>query len=130
MMPVTVLVIDDEISYGEAIIDVLANLDLSTGFVTCAKDAFNAIRQLNPSLILLDIMMPETDGLTFLRLLRGVMGSDIPVVVVSAKCSKEDRVIALRAGADEFLAKPFAIQQLYEVIGPFLNNKTSSRHIH
>ena len=129
-MPATVLVIDDEISYGEAIIDVLANINLSTGFVSCAKDAFNAIRRLNPSLILLDIMMPETDGLTFLRLLRGVAGLDIPVVVVSAKCSEEDRVTAIRAGADEFLAKPFAVQELYEVIGPFLNEKNSCPQIH
>jgi DNA-binding response OmpR family regulator len=129
-MPNKVLVVDDEISYGEAIVDILANLDLPTDFVSNAKDAFEAIRRFNPSLILLDIMMPETDGLTFLRMLRSVNGSDIPVVVVSAKCSEEDRVTAFRAGANGFLAKPFGVQDLYDVIGPFLNGNSSSRQFH
>lgn len=83
---------------------------LSTG---SAESAFKLVRESapnSPALILLDIALPSMDGLTFLRLLREE--SRIPVILVSGRCTEVDRIIGLKAGADDFLAKPFSMGEL------------------
>ena len=73
-----------------------------------ALDGFEAIRKLSdaqPDIVLLDLMMPELDGLETLRMMRQT--HDVPIVIVSAKASKEDIVEGLNAGGDDYVPKPF-----------------------
>ena len=84
------------------------------GFVTAAEAngqrAYERIVQENYDLILLDIMLPEMDGLTICREVRKL--SDVPIIMLTAKDEIEDKVNGLDIGADDYLTKPFAIQEL------------------
>jgi two-component system OmpR family response regulator len=113
----TVLLIDDEKPYAEIIGSVLESLDIDVIIAGDSMEALNFLQQIVPDLILLDVMMPEVDGLTLLRWLREHSEQDdIPIHVVSAKAMTEDREAALSAGADGFLAKPFDIKDLRDLV--------------
>lgn len=74
-----------------------------------------------PDLILLDIMMPEIDGLTFVRRMRSKPEwADIPVIIASARELDEDRINVGEAGANAFLSKPFSTKELRAVLREFL----------
>ena len=113
----TVLLIDDEKPYAEIIKSALESLDIDVLIACDSKEALNFLQQMVPDLILLDVMMPDVDGLTLLRWLREHSEQDdIPIHVVSAKAMTEDREAALSAGADGFLAKPFDIKNLRDLV--------------
>lgn len=68
---------------------------------------------MRPELILLDVMLPETDGISILKKLKGSGNTkDIPVIIVSAKSQELDAVIGLDSGADDYVAKPFGVVEL------------------
>lgn len=74
---------------------------------------FDALRQCRPDLVLLDIMLPDLDGVSILRRLRAKPETrDIPVVMATAKGMEYDRVSALDQGADDYLAKPFSMLEM------------------
>lgn len=74
---------------------------------------FEALEKHMPELVLLDIMLPDEDGLSILRRLRGRRStSDIPIILATAKGSEYDKVKGLDGGADDYLAKPFGMMEL------------------
>jgi DNA-binding response OmpR family regulator len=75
-----------------------------------AESGLKIAREDAPALILLDIALPAMDGLTFLRLLR--QESRIPVILLSGRGSDVDRILGLKAGADDYVAKPFSVAEL------------------
>jgi len=82
--------------------------------VASAKDGAEALEALTkdlPDLLLLDVMMPHIDGLTVCRRLRAT-GNDVPVLMLTARHEVRDRVAGLDAGADDYLVKPFALEEL------------------
>ncbi|OGO10818.1 MAG: hypothetical protein A2Z66_13305 [Chloroflexi bacterium RBG_13_66_10] len=112
-----VLLIDDEIGYAKVIQDALQPLGIEVLIATNATEALLLYQQVNPSMILLDVMMPEIDGLTLLRWLREHSDQRrIPIHVVSAKSTPADQKAAIKAGADGFLAKPFTFEELRHLI--------------
>ncbi|MBL7662917.1 response regulator transcription factor [bacterium] len=70
-----------------------------------------AFQAQNPDLVILDVMMPEMDGLEVCRNIRSSR-DDIPVIMLTAKCAEIDKVVGLELGADDYLTKPFAIREL------------------
>lgn len=74
-------------------------------------EAVEAVRSENPELLILDVMMPNMDGLEVCRTLRGE-GWDRPILVLTARDGVSDRVAGLDAGADDYLPKPFALEEL------------------
>jgi DNA-binding response OmpR family regulator len=74
------------------------------------KEALEKARALNPSLVLLDIMMPEMDGFEVMRTLR--KETDIPVVMLTARADDVDKVVGLELGADDYITKPFNPREL------------------
>ncbi|MBU6246022.1 MAG: response regulator transcription factor [Actinomycetales bacterium] len=110
-MNATVLVVDDEAAVNDAICDVL----LLAGYRTlAANDGIQALRMLREqdcSLIVLDLSMPRMDGLTMLTRLRD-SGDTTPVIVLTARQSPDDVQRAFEAGADDFVRKPFGMQEL------------------
>ena len=92
------------------------------GFQTATEEngrrAFERIVQEEYDLVLLDVMLPEMDGLTICRQVRQL--SDIPIIMLTAKDEIEDKVNGLDLGADDYITKPFAIQELFARISAAL----------
>lgn len=105
-----ILVIEDERHIAEGI---KLNLNMQGYGVKIAPDGIAGLdlwRQWNPDLIILDIMLPMIDGLSVLRTIRKE-DEKLPVLILSAKGSAEDRVMGLRCGVDDYLAKPFDLDE-------------------
>ena len=84
----------------------------ATGFET-AKEFYKALNEKLPELILLDIMLPDEDGLSILKRLRSRADTQkIPVILVTAKTSEIDKVKGLDGGADDYIAKPFGVMEM------------------
>lgn len=108
-----ILAVDDE----EHILELLSyNLQNAGYSVVTAKSAAEAKRALSlqkPALILLDVMMPEQDGLDFCRQLRAdPQYFDIPIIMLTALGEEVDRVLGLEIGADDYITKPFSVREL------------------
>lgn len=79
----------------------------------CGKPFFEAMKQALPQLILLDIMLPDEDGISILHKLKSdPVTEKIPVIMLSAKSSEIDKVTGLEAGADDYITKPFGVMEL------------------
>lgn len=116
-----ILLIDDEEAYARVIKEALAPIGIEVHIACNAMEAMLIMQQITPTVILLDVMMPEVDGLTLLRWLRNNSdGQRIPIHIVSAKALPEDRDAAIRAGADGFMAKPFTMQDLKEQLKDYI----------
>lgn len=111
-----VLVVDDDDAYCTIIRELLIRHGYCPLVAYSAAEALELIQRERPDLILADIMMPEVDGLTFIRRLRSTPHSGIPTIVVSALVMARERAEAAQAGADAFVAKPFSINQLRATI--------------
>ncbi len=105
-----ILVVDDEPS----IVDVLSyNLTKAGHQPIAARDGEQAIklaRAENPDLVILDLMLPGVDGLEVCRKLR--TGSNVPIIMLTAKDEEIDRVVGLEVGADDYVVKPFSVREL------------------
>jgi DNA-binding response OmpR family regulator len=105
-----ILVVDDE----PAVTDLLAyNLRKAHYDVLTAADGHTALRlagESKPDLILLDLMIPEVDGLDVCRELR--KSSGVPIIMITARGEEVDRVVGLEIGADDYVTKPFSVREL------------------
>jgi two-component system alkaline phosphatase synthesis response regulator PhoP len=106
----TVLVVDDEPILRETITFNLKREGLNVLLASDGEEALDIARQSSPDLIVLDIMLPVIDGLQVLRILREE--STVPILLLSARGEEIDRVFGLELGADDYLAKPFAMREL------------------
>ena len=110
-MPMTILVVDDD----QAVRDSLArSLHYSDYEVETADDGVDALAKLSamrPDAVVMDVMMPRLDGLETTRMLRA-SGNDVPILVLTARDAVGDRVDGLDAGADDYMVKPFALDEL------------------
>ena len=109
-MAAHVLVVDDEPALARAL---EINLKAHGWQVTTAGDgrgALDAVAAVHPDVVLLDLGLPDLDGMEVLAGIRG--WTNVPIVVLSARQHGEDKVEALDAGADDYVTKPFAMQEL------------------
>jgi two-component system response regulator PrrA len=109
--PPRVLVVDDEAAIREALERALR---LEGFVVDLAEGGTVALERLAaepPDVVVLDVVMPDLDGIEVTRRLRGA-GSRVPICILSARDEVADRVAGLRAGADDYLVKPFALEEL------------------
>ena len=107
----SILLVEDEENLHEAL---KLNLELEGYSVTSAFDGAAALKAINNEyfdLIILDIMLPEMDGLAVTESIR-ISNNEIPILILSAKNSSADRVTGLRKGADDYLTKPFNLEEL------------------
>lgn len=109
----TVLVIDDDENIIELIKLGLKYEGFQVESTSTGLDGLAAAQRLNPDLIILDLMLPEMDGLEVARRLReNPTTRDIPILMLTAKDEVRDRVAGLETGADDYLAKPFSFEEL------------------
>ncbi len=109
--PIRVLVVDDE----QLLADLLASALRYEGWeVTTAGTGFAAVRlarEIEPDVVVLDIMLPDFDGLEVMRRIHG-HDPDVPVLFLTAKDAVEDRVAGLTAGGDDYVTKPFSLEEV------------------
>ncbi len=106
----TILIVEDDAGISDFV-----NAELQhEGYTTCTafdgRQALELFEKKSPDLILLDVMIPELSGLEVLRRIRKT--SDVPVIMVTARGETYDKVNGLNAGADDYIAKPFEIEEL------------------
>ncbi|MER7545660.1 response regulator transcription factor [Spirillospora sp. NPDC127506] len=109
--PARILVVDDEPAVRESL---TSSLEFEGYLVAGAADGVAALDQVErraPDLVVLDVLMPRMDGLTACRRLRA-LGATMPVLMLTARDMVGDRVTGLDAGADDYLAKPFELDEL------------------
>jgi len=120
-MATRILVVDDE----PAVTDLLAyNLRAAKYEVLVATDgraALQLAREAGRDLILLDVMLPEVDGLEVCRELR--KSGDVPIIMITARGEETDRVVGLELGADDYVCKPFSVRELMARIKTVLRRR-------
>ena len=120
----TILVIDDEQPFCEVVAEILTTFGYPVRKAFNASQALEVLESVIPILIILDIMMPDVDGLTLVRKFRADPRlSKIPVIMSSAKYLMEDRAEAINAGASAYLTKPFSAAELRSSIVEILGER-------
>jgi len=121
MLKPVILIVDDERLYVDLLGELLEKYGLEAHTAYDAGDALFRLRAKKPDLILMDLKMPQMDGLSLIDRLRSERKwQHIPIIVVSAKTGKQDQQAALDAGANRFLSKPFSSKELKSVLGEFV----------
>lgn len=106
-----VLLVEDNALLAKAVVRALKNAGFSVNHVERGKLALSAIKTARPDLLVLDLGLPDMDGLEVLKAARKE-GFSNPVLILTARDSTPDKVLGLDAGADDYLAKPFEIDEL------------------
>ena len=109
--PLRVLVVDDEASLCELLATVLRYEGWQVETARGGHAALRVARSLDPDVVVLDMMMPDLDGLAVLRRLRGYKPM-VPVLFLTARDAVEDRVAGLTAGGDDYVTKPFSLEEV------------------
>lgn len=107
-----ILVVDDEASVVEVVTLYLRREGFQVRTAQDGQAALRAIAERRPALVVLDLMLPEVDGLTILRRLRDVDGLSVPVIMLTARRQETDRIYGLELGADDYVTKPFSPAEL------------------
>lgn len=105
-----ILIVDDEPGIVRLIAMYLEREGFQTSSARTGAEALAAVRSSDPSLVVLDIMLPDIDGWEVCREIRAV--SDVPIVMLTARESDEDKIVGLELGADDYVTKPFSPKQL------------------
>lgn len=113
------LVVEDELRIVDILKDVLESAGFAVDAVNTATGARNALSDIPYDAVILDLGLPDGDGLEVLKSARA-QGLQIPILVLTARDAIDDRVFGLDAGADDYLVKPFAIQELVSRIKALL----------
>ena len=108
---IKLLVVDDDPALRQLLADYLNKHDYDTLIASDATDLEAMIQRFSPALIVLDRMMPGIDGLDACKRLRDG-GEDIPIILLTAKDTTQEKIAGLKAGADDYLGKPFDPREL------------------
>ncbi|MGH1500873.1 two-component system response regulator BaeR [Yersinia proxima] len=106
----TVLIVEDEPKLGQLLVDYLQAAGYSTQWLTNGAEVVAAVRQSPPAIILLDLMLPGSDGISICREIRRF--SDVPIMMVTAKTEEIDRLLGLEIGADDYICKPYSPREV------------------
>lgn len=107
-----VLVVDDEASVVEVVGLYLRREGYKVRTASDGRQALRAIENQPPALVVLDLMLPEVDGIEILRRLRSESGLTVPIIMLTARGQETDRIYGLEMGADDYIVKPFSPAEL------------------
>ena len=113
-----ILVVEDDKGISEYLIPELNHEGFETVVASTGRQGIEMFQKENPDLILLDVMLPELNGIEVLRRIREV--SNVPIIMETARGESIDKVNGLNAGADDYIAKPFDIEELIARINAVL----------
>jgi two-component system, OmpR family, response regulator MprA len=124
-MSTHILIVDDESHVTNALRRTLAYEGYRVSTAADGEGALSLARTKPPDLVILDLMLPGIDGLEVCRRLRAA-GDDVVVLILTARDTVADRVLGLETGADDYLIKPFALEELLARIKALLRRHTTS----
>lgn len=107
---VKVLLVEDDSSIAKSVIASLTTAGLETLHVATGKEAIASVSQWQPDVVLMDLGLPDMDGLDVSKVIRET--SQVPIIIVSARGDELDRVLGLELGADDYVVKPFSQREL------------------
>lgn len=107
----TILLVEDDDRISEPLVRVLASEGFDVTHVTHGRAALDQVASARPDLVLLDLTLPDIDGLDVCRKLRSDL-RDLPIVMLTARGDEVDVIVGLDAGADDYIAKPFRLAEL------------------
>ncbi len=122
----SILLVEDEENLHEAL---KLNLELEGYEVTSAFDGISALQSVQNEyfdLIIMDVMLPEMDGINVTETIR-ISNNEVPILILSAKNSSADRVLGLKKGADDYLTKPFNLEELLLRVTKLINKNLKLR---
>lgn len=121
-----IFIVEDDKNIREIETIALKNSGYEIEDFECAKDFYERIEEKVPTLILLDIMLPDDDGLNMVANLRSKSNTkDIPIILVTAKTTEIDKVKGLDCGADDYMTKPFGVMELISRVKALLRRSKS-----
>jgi two-component system, OmpR family, response regulator MprA len=126
-MKAHILVVDDDPRITNLLRRVLAYEGYSVASAASGSEALNRSLERPPDLVVLDIMLPELDGLEVAQRLRAA-GDNVPILMLTARDTVADRVKGLETGADDYLVKPFAPEELVARVKALLRRSQEERH--
>ena len=106
----TILIVEDEASIAEVVSLYLKRAGYNVLIAPDGRQAMNTFDRQSPDFVILDLMLPEVDGLSLTRWLRD--RSDVPIIMLTARREEIDRIAGLEMGADDYVIKPFSPQEL------------------
>lgn len=108
-----IYIVEDDVNIREIETFSLKNSGYTVVDFECARDFYGRLHEKKPDLVILDIMLPDEDGLEILKKLRkNTETKKIPIIMVTAKTTEIDKVKGLDSGADDYLTKPFGVMEL------------------
>ena len=119
----TILIVEDEESFIDALQITLSREGFDVHVATDGVMALERFEQVNPDLVLLDVMLPRISGIDVCRQIRAT--SAVPIIMVTAKASEIDTVVGLEVGADDYVAKPYRIRELIARIRALLRRSAA-----
>lgn len=110
MNKTTILVVEDDVAVRNLITTTLDTHDYRHIRAENGQNALQAISSQKPDIVLLDLGLPDIDGIDVIKRVRN--WSEVPIIVISARCEDTDKIDALDSGADDYLTKPFSVEEL------------------
>jgi DNA-binding response OmpR family regulator len=130
---IPILLIEDQVELCEILKDTLSLYGFDVTYAHNGEDGYNVFMALDPKLVIIDIMMPGSDGFGAVKQIRAV-NKDVPVIMLTAKPLTEDLVKAFDLGCNDFIRKPFAMEELIARIKSFAkvsaNGSTSANNLY
>ena len=108
-----ILIVEDDRDIGELVCRYLEKAGFSTDLITSGRDAIGVITATTPDLLVLDLMLPQVDGLEICRAVRAnERTAGTPIIMLTARGDESERIVGLEIGADDYIAKPFSPNEL------------------
>jgi two-component system alkaline phosphatase synthesis response regulator PhoP len=120
----TILVVEDEPGIGRLVRDYLERAGFTVASASTGEEALAHARARRPALVVLDLGLPDRDGLDVTRDLRQV--ANVPIVMLTARGDESDRIVGLELGADDYVVKPFSPKELVARVRAVLRRSESS----
>ena len=122
-----VLVVEDDPDIAQLVAHYLEKAGFTAEITPSGRDALTSIAARPPDLLVLDLMLPQVDGLEICRTIRGNDATaGVPIIMLTARAEESDRIVGLEIGADDYLAKPFSPGELIARVRALLRRATRS----
>lgn len=122
----SILIVEDEEELGELVRDYLRREQFEVYLAHDGEEAIKLFREVRPTLLILDILLPKLDGMEICRIVRSE--SNVPILMMSAKKSEMDKILGLTLGADDYITKPFSPGEMVARVKALIRRYTRLSH--